>query len=266
MAQTCGRCGAEFDEPVDGGCPGCGRRIAAAGARPRRPLPAAAPPGGSGTWAVLVVAGLAIVGLLGWIAYRKMTAAPPAPAEEVVQRRTTLKEWEASVPPAKLVPAMDAIRGVLAKADALKREERLAALDRILKAGDQTEARVMLLLALPGQKGAAAEAVLLSIFSRTFAFQHHGSVEELGALQTLTLRAVLEHVDSPDQDVRAAAAACLQMLASPLKAVGGPTPKTLWKVDGPLKLAAREACFRLQKDADPETRASAEKALEHLKE
>lgn len=263
MAQTCGRCGATFEELVAGGCPGCGRKVAAGNApgRGSAPLRAYSATGGTWIWRLGALAVAAVLAGLAWIVYLKATAVPPPPPPPAAKKLATLKDWEASIAPAKLIPAMDALRVHLDKAEPTPLEALVASLKRVVQGATETDARVMLLSALRGRKGRAAAGILSLLSERVFVISHRGDEESAGVLQAITFRAVLEHADETDADVRRAAAACLRQLP-PVLARGDRT--VIWEMDALLKSAVREACHRLAKDARPETRADAAKALDQL--
>lgn len=260
MAQTCGRCGETFEKLVDGGCPGCGRKVVA-GARPPAAGRPPASPEGAGSLRLVALGIAALLGVAGWFVYAKVTAVPPPPVVEAPKKKRTLKDWQAVVPPAKFIPGLDALRLQAAKADRAPLEAVIEDLRRVLTGAEQLHARVLLLSALEGASGKRA-APLLSVLAlrlpMTVAVE---DVDDLRSLQSLTATAVLPFADDRDVDARQGAAACLIFLADRhVKADG-----TSIRVLAPEMLAAvREACHRLAKDERPATREAAAKALEHL--
>jgi len=263
MEQTCGRCGEVFEELVDGGCPGCGRKVAAGkpGKAPaRRPERTYSQEGGERTWRLAAMVVVAVVGIGGGIVYKKITAAPPPPAVEAPRKKVTLKDWQAAVPPAKFIPALDALRVQAAKADQAPLEDVVEDVRRVLTGSEQLHAQILLLSALDGTSGKRA-APLLSVLALRLPMPVIVEIDDLRSLRTLTAKAALGYVDDKDDDARQGAAACLMFLADKHVKADGTSFRAL--PDESLA-AIREACQRLAKDKRPETREAAAKALEFL--
>ncbi len=260
MAQTCGRCGETFEDLVDGGCPGCGRKVVA---RARAPAPARRgySPGGAGTWRLLALAVAAVLAGGAWLVYRKVTAVPPPPAVEAPKQRTTLKDWQAAVPAAKFVPALDALRTLAAKADGAPLEDVVEDLRRALTGSEQLHARILILSALEGTSGKRAVPLLSILALRLPMPVGVADVDELRRLQALTAKLLMPFVDDRDADARQGAAACLIFLADRHVKPDGTSFRAL---SPEMAAVVREGCHRLAKDERPATREAAAKALELL--
>jgi hypothetical protein len=261
VAHSCGRCGETFEDAVDGGCPGCGRKLAAGARRPAVQRVYSEERGQS-TWRLVALAVIAVLALLGWLVYRKVTAPPPAAAVQAPKKLLTLKDWRATIRPADLIPAMDALKALLDKAAEKTPLELMDALNRVVSGANQTDARIMLLSALEGRKGRAAGGVLSALCPRLLFYQHYGNADDFALLQKITLASVLEHVDSGDDDARQGVAFCLRELSGAWVTTDG---RRLWEPEAGQKALMREAAGRLLKDKVPETRDCAEKALEKLR-
>ena len=257
---TCGRCGEEFDEPVDGGCPGCGRKVVE-GTPGRRPPPARvySEESGSWTWRLLALAAVAVLGGAGWFVYKKVTAVPPPPAVEAPKKKVTLKDWQAVVPPAKFIPALDALRLQAAK-DAPP-EAVVEEIRRVLTGAEQLHAQVLLLSALEGTSGKRAVPPLAVLALRLPMPVAIADEDDLRSFRTLAAKTALSFVDDKVPEARQGAAACLIFLADQHVRPDGTKFRAL---SAETLAATREACQRLAKDPHPETRQAAEKALEFL--